>query len=201
MPRATASLQNSLHRPYSYGHMSIVSRVNPPPDLAPGFTRPVSMVTSCPRHFTWLHTSTGSRSASTPDIAPWVTCPLSPGETPHRTCALKSHVHSLHREPPDPAPGVRQPLSRVSPTPRPSPGVTHPQAKGVTPLKYKHLRSKCPQPPLAHLPDTVPGVTFPVSRVTASPRPLHLGPHVHILHGDPTLPELLPLVTCTQSPG
>ena len=104
VPRGHSFPGEPLHRPYSYGHMSIVSRVNPPPDPAPGFTRPVSMVTPRPRHFTWLHTSTGSRVSLYPrHCILGHSSTFSREKTPHRTCTW-SHMSTVSTESPLPKP-------------------------------------------------------------------------------------------------
>ena len=95
---STVSRVTLLPRPFTWGHTSTVYRLTPPPP-APrpctcGHRSTASRVTPPPIPYTWIYTSTVSMVSST------------------QTMHLQSHIHCLQGEPlPDPAPGVTNPQS------------------------------------------------------------------------------------------
>ena len=79
-------------------------------------------------------------------------------------------------------------VSRVTPPPRPGPWGHMSTVSRMSPLPklctWCHM-STVPERP--HLPDPVPRITCPVSRVTPLHQTLYLGSHFHSLQGDPLL--------------
>ena len=114
-------------RPGTWGHISTVSKVNPPQDPAPGVTHPVSRVTPPPRPLPWVHTSTGSMLTALKyqHLGSHVKILLvDTVHTPH----LGSQVHSLQGD--YILPGSQVHIHLGDTLPKPAPGVTRKQSLG-----------------------------------------------------------------------
>ena len=114
-------------RPGTWGHISTVSKVNPPQDPAPGVTHPVSRGTPPPRPLPWVHTSTGSMLTALKyqHLGSHVKILLvDTVHTPH----LGSQVHSLQGD--YILPGSQVHIHLGDTLPKPAPGVTRKQSLG-----------------------------------------------------------------------